>query len=521
MKINFTLSRVALLFLAAFFVFAVPHVFASVSALPVSGYESSDTEVAPVSPGDEHATTDTDSQDETYWTTALSANGSGYDTQVYKFAPVLAGIANPKFDVSWIGHGAVPDGKNVLLSIWNSLSSVWEDLATNHCATDCTLSGNKTGVNYKDGDGNVWVKAKADNYVPPIAISDVSFNGTNNITWNSSVPGDSEVIYDTTPHATWQEFLDNSSNGTNPYGALISVGGLLYGVTHSGGLHGEGTVFSFNSSNNTVTKIHDFDYNSDGGSPYTGLTNIGGMLYGTTYYGGAHGYGTIFSIDTTNSNQFTDIYDFNGTSDGCYIYSTLANIGGVLYGMASQCGAGNFGTIYSIDTTNGNTFTKLHDLDSSSEGSYPYGSFTNVGGVLYATGYTGGAHSFGTVFSFNPVDNTVVDVHDFNATDGLYPLFSTPVNVNGVLYGYTYYGGTKNQGVAFTIDTTNGNAFNKIHDFDYTSDGAFPLGAMINIDGILMQQIMEKYFQLIQQIVIRFLMSIYLIKMMAGERVLI
>ncbi len=458
----------------------------SLAALSVAGYESSDATVSTSSPGTAHTPANVGSEDGNYWTTALSTSNSGYDTQVYKFSPDLAGVTTPQFGVNWFGHGATPSDKNVYLSIWNNLSSAWEQLNSNHCDTDCALTGNKTGADYKDNNGSVWVMAKADNYAPAISISNVSFNGTNNISWNSNIPGTSEVVYDSVPHDTWQQFLDNGQNGNGPYGSLININGIFYGITHSGGANDYGTVFSFNPTGNVLTKIHDFDYNSDGGSPYGGLTNIGGVLYGTTYYGGAHGYGTAFSIDTTNNNQFTDLHDFRcGTDDGCYSFSTLTNIGGVLYGMTAQGGANSCGIIFSIDTTNNNTFAKLHDFNSVTDGGNPYGSFANIGGILYGTAYIGGSASYGTVFSFNLTGNILTDIHDFDSTHGRWPYFSTPINVNGVLYGMTYYGGSNSNGTVFTIDTTNNNQFTDIHDFYYPVDGAFPLGSLVNVGGIV------------------------------------
>ena len=458
---------------------------ASLAALTVAGYESGDTVVNPSSPGTSHNPANVGSEDGNYWTTAISTSTNGYDTQLYNFKPDLTGVTTPRFGVDWFGHGAVPSDKNVYLSIWNNLSSAWEQLASNHCDTDCALTGTTTGSNYKDSNGNIWVMAKADSYNPPITISNVSFNGTNNISWNSSIPGTSEIVYDTAPHDTWQEFLDSGSNGQSPYGSLINVNGVFYGMTHSGGEYGYGTVFSFSTTTDTITKIHDFNIGPDGGTPYGGLTNIGGVLYGLTYYGGANNYGTAFSIDTNNSNAFTDIHDFSCSSDGCYLYSTLMNIGGVLYGMSSQGGTNNYGIIFSIDTTNNNHFTKLHDFNYSLDGGNPYGSLIDVGGLLYGTTYVGGASGYGTVFSFSTTTDTVTDIHDFDRTHGGNPLFSTLVNVNAVIYGITNNGGANSYGTAFSIDTNNSNNYSDIHDFNYNVDGAYPIGSLTNIGGVL------------------------------------
>jgi hypothetical protein len=52
-------------------------------------------------------------------------------------------------------------------------------------------------------------------------------------------------------------------------------------------------VFSFKSGTENV--LHSFAGNPDGATPYAGLTNVNGVLYGTTYAGGT-GSGTVFSI---------------------------------------------------------------------------------------------------------------------------------------------------------------------------------------------------------------------------------
>jgi uncharacterized repeat protein (TIGR03803 family) len=34
----------------------------------------------------------------------------------------------------------------------------------------------------------------------------------------------------------------------------------------------------------------------DGSQPYSGLSYVNGTFYGTTFFGGAHGLGTVYSI---------------------------------------------------------------------------------------------------------------------------------------------------------------------------------------------------------------------------------
>ena len=86
------------------------------------------------------------------------------------------------------------------------------------------------------------------------------------------------------------------------------------------------TLFSFNSS--------------DGESPTAGLiADANGDLFGTTYMGGAYGYGTVFEIQNAGtaaapvySGIPTTLVTFNG-SNGANPYSGLmADANGDLFG---------------------------------------------------------------------------------------------------------------------------------------------------------------------------------------------
>ena len=182
------------------------------------GYESHDVAVTPSNPGAETSAASTLStvQDSTYWTTALSTTDGGYDSQVFKFKPDLTGITNPSFSIDWIGHGDVPEDKLVHLSIWNNNTSSWEELSSQHCSDDCTLSGIKVGTDYRDSNGFVWVWAKADNQAGAPFITDLTDN--NNmlpITWSTGdINANSEVAYDQVSHpgsgtSTWDSYASH------------------------------------------------------------------------------------------------------------------------------------------------------------------------------------------------------------------------------------------------------------------------------------------------------------------------
>ncbi|MGH6889207.1 MAG: choice-of-anchor tandem repeat GloVer-containing protein [Rhizomicrobium sp.] len=92
------------------------------------------------------------------------------------------------------------------------------------------------------------------------------------------------------------------SDGGYPEGGLIADGaGNLYGVTVDGGIQdcqgpGCGVVFKL-TADGTETVLYSFDTGDSGFHPQEGLTIDGhGDLYGTTWEGGADGFGTIFRL---------------------------------------------------------------------------------------------------------------------------------------------------------------------------------------------------------------------------------
>ena len=94
--------------------------------------------------------------------------------------------------------------------------------------------------------------------------------------------------------------FSGSSDGANPgYGELtFDQVGNLYGTTFFGGVNAQGVVYELTPSGGGWTEraIHTFSGSSDGENPYSSVVfDASGNLYGTTFAGGAHGYGTVFS----------------------------------------------------------------------------------------------------------------------------------------------------------------------------------------------------------------------------------
>jgi len=131
------------------------------------------------------------------------------------------------------------------------------------------------------------------------------------------------------------KFTD-STKTIAPIARLLQVSDtLMLGVT-MGGLQKKSSLYSFNVRTNKLEVLHEFDSLP---TQYFPLANVikhsNGLFYGTTYRGGIHGQGIIYSFDLL-SNQFSKLHDFN-QSEGGEPYSELIELdSGKLYGTVEQ-----------------------------------------------------------------------------------------------------------------------------------------------------------------------------------------
>src|SRR5580698_1324905 len=178
------------------------------------------------------------------------------------------------------------------------------------------------------------------------------------------------------------------SDGQWPLAPLTNVGGTLYGTTSEGGAYFGGTVFKITKSG-TESVLYNFagPRDGDGSQPIAGLTNVGGTLYGTTYDGGEgycyydSGCGTVFSVTTSGTERV--LYRFAGGSDGASPEGGLTNMGGVLYGTTYSGGANNYGVIFAV-LKQGSEYV-LYSFAGDYDGSNPFAGMIDVNGTLYGT----------------------------------------------------------------------------------------------------------------------------------------
>jgi len=275
-------------------------------------------------------------------------------------------------------------------------------------------------------------------------------------------------------------------DGAVPVGSLLLLNGVLYSTTNFGGNResycspgdGCGLIYQVASGQESVT--YRFASQANGLRPYAGLTNVNGTLYGTTQIGGANNDGTVFAFSPGTSGSESVVYSFGGTPDGQYPRAQLTNVSGVLYGTTYQGGASGVGTVFSVTT--GGAEQIVYGFKGGSDGAQPLGNVIDVNGTFYGTTLLGGGpKNKGTVYAINASGESVL--HSFTGKpDGSEP-FAGLIDVNGTLYGTTELGGKYGKGTIFTI--TSGGQYSVIYNFEGEPDSANPYAGLTLLNGQL------------------------------------
>jgi uncharacterized repeat protein (TIGR03803 family) len=180
-------------------------------------------------------------------------------------------------------------------------------------------------------------------------------------------------------------------DGSSPGGLIRDSAGNFYGVTGLGGTHNSGTVFKVDATG-TETVLYNFTGGTDGFGPAGLIQDAAGNFYGTTSGGGAFGTfgGTVFKLDTTGTE--TVLHSFGEDGDG-YITTEalLLDSAGNLYGTTAYGGAYNFGTVYKLDPTGTETIIHFFSGRVTNDGLHPQGKLIrDANGNLYGTTYGAG-----------------------------------------------------------------------------------------------------------------------------------
>lgn len=274
-------------------------------------------------------------------------------------------------------------------------------------------------------------------------------------------------------------------------GVFVDALGNLYGTTQAGGGtgcggSGCGTVFKL-SPKGQETVLHIFADDGDGWLPVGGVTmDSAGNVYGTTFFGGASGRGTIFKV--TPKGKESVLFSFSGGDDGSRpVADLISDEAGNLYGTTTGGGSAGNGTVFEF-TTDGQEKV-LYSFLGGTDGFYPAAGLLRDGsGNLYGTTANGGVdcdgtgQGCGTVFKLTPDGQETVLYAFEGGSHGANPAAPVSMDDAGTLYGTTNNGGV----VCDDSGATCGTVFKLsakgkekgLHTFIGGSDGAYPKGGV-------------------------------------------
>ncbi len=288
-----------------------------------------------------------DSAGNLYGTT--EAGGATVDGTVFKVTPAGSESVLHSF-------GAVPDGSGpfsglVMDSIGDLYGTTFAGGASDNgtvfkvtpTGTESVLYYFKGGTSDAAGPRAGLIMDSAGDLYGTTAFGGVNNDGT---VFKISASGTETVLY---------SFAGGTTDGSDPMGRLIMDGlGNIYGVTNTGGVINDGTVFEINASG-TESVLHSFTGRpTDGANPNAGLVmDSSGNLYGVTGYGGLNNDGTVFKISAAGTESV--LYSFaGGATDGSGPVGRLViDSEGNLYGttlFGGNCvSLGGCGTVFKIN----------------------------------------------------------------------------------------------------------------------------------------------------------------------------
>jgi uncharacterized repeat protein (TIGR03803 family) len=276
------------------------------------------------------------------------------------------------------------------------------------------------------------------------------------------------------------------SDASQPDGSLVwdSTRSVFYGVSPLGGTNNTGGVYRFNPVTNQERLI--WHFNNTTGPALSGSTlvydPVNDLYYGMGSEGGNTDAGAIFSFNPAVDSA-KKVFSFHDGADGMDPEGSLTFYNGVLYGTTSEGGTDSVGVLFSYIP--GDTVVSvLHVFGSTTnDGSEPDADLVadNQRGVLYGMTPSNGDYGGGTIYSYNPSTQTYTQLYSFgvNVTDGIYPTGDLVLDPsNDLYYGLTDNGGTYNFGTVFSFDPSN-NTVNFLYSFGNGADGTALLNSFL------------------------------------------
>ena len=273
----------------------------------------------------------------------------------------------------------------------------------------------------------------------------------------------------------------NAADGVYPSAGVVrDTAGNIYGTTFYGGANGLGTVFKLTKAGKTI--LHNFA-GKDGAQPGILIRDAASNLYGVTDAGGdftcpiTQGCGVVFRLDATGKEKVLHSFS-GGTTDGEIPVTLTSDGNGNLYGATELGGPSNNGILFKLDTAGKETILYNFPGGSSApNGAVPNAIVLDATGDIYGTTGYGGTASWGTVFKLDNKGNYSI-LHSFTyGADGGTPTGALVLDSVGNLFGTTRIGGMGNSGTLFKVDPA-GN-YTVLYSFNTTPGDAGLVTALV------------------------------------------
>jgi len=315
-----------------------------------------------------------------------------------------------------------------------------------------------------------------------------------------NVGGGCGVVFELAPNTGgWTEsalyaFSDGSDGGFPNAGVVLDKNGDVLGTASTGGNFqcsiGCGVVYELVKSSNWSERVLHTFAGSDGQFPNAVmLQGPNGTLYGTTWFGGSTGNGTVFGLTPSGSSWMESVlYSFDGTVDGSApAAGVVADASGNLYGTTYKFDGYNDGVAYELRNRSHGAwkYRVLYSFTGQGGGEDPYaGLIIPSKHKLYGTTIEGGNTGGGAAFELVDAHHHWAerDLHVFGgAGDGSTPYGGLVADKAGNLFGTTIFGGANNAGTVYELSPARGSAWKEriLYSFTGGNDGANPGGTLI------------------------------------------
>jgi len=249
----------------------------------------------------------------------------------------------------------------------------------------------------------------------------------------------------------------------------------IWGTSQTGGEDGLGSIYSVLENGSEYTLQSPFINSQEGSNPKSSLVvDENGAIYGISSQGGTNNAGTIFRYI---ENDFEVLYQLDFETDGNNASADLIQIDTETFvGATFNGGENGGGVLFEYSLSSG--FNALYHFNTDVSGSNPTGGIVYDDGNLYGSCSNGGEFGFGSIWKYS--DSSLSILYNFQGGDpGAYPRSGVTLGSDGSLYGGTQFGGEFNQGTIFTINT-DGSGFETIYSLNNaSSDGRYPIGKLV------------------------------------------